>query len=295
MNTIPPSINYHLWKPCNLRCRFCYAVFDEEPELQAVRGGLSEHECRAILDALRDAGAEKLTFVGGEPTLCPHLPALLAHARTLGLVNSIVTNGKRLREVLGAAPSTVDWVGLSVDSANEAVQARLGRGRGDHVARSLEHFRLLHALGIRVKLNTVVTSLNCQEDMSAFVRKARPERWKIFQVLPIEGQNSGQVEDLLITPEQFRSFVERHRRMRGEGLTIAAETNEEMKGTYAMIDPLGRFFSNVDGRYVYSPKILDVGVAAAFAAISFDRERFVARGGVYEWGAPRVPLTVSAT
>ncbi|MBZ0172377.1 MAG: viperin family antiviral radical SAM protein, partial [Phycisphaerales bacterium] len=195
MNTIPPSVNFHLWKPCNLRCRFCYAVFDEEPGLQAVRGGLAERECRAILEALRHAGAEKITFVGGEPTLCPHLPALLTHARTLGLVNSIVTNCKRLREVLSAAPSTVDWVGLSVDSAIEAVQAKLGRGRGNHVAQSLGHFQLLHALGIRVKLNTVVTALNWQENMSAFVRGGRPERWKIFQVLPIDGQNNGQVED----------------------------------------------------------------------------------------------------
>lgn len=294
MNTIPPSVNFHLWKPCNLRCRFCYAVFDEEPDLQAVRGGLSERECFAILDALRDAGAEKLTFVGGEPTLCPHLPALLAHSRKLGLVNSIVTNGKRLREVLDAAPSTVDWVGLSVDSANEAVQAKLGRGRGDHVEHSLGHFQLLHSLGIRVKLNTVVTSLNWQENMSAFVREARPERWKIFQVLPIDGQNSGRVEDLLITTEQFRSFVERHRQLRIEGLRIAAETNDDMTGTYAMIDPLGRFFSNVDGRYMYSQKILDVGVNAAFAAVSIDRDRFIARGGVYEWGSPRIPLTISA-
>lgn len=27
-----PSVNYHLWKPCNMRCEFCFATFlDIEP------------------------------------------------------------------------------------------------------------------------------------------------------------------------------------------------------------------------------------------------------------------------
>jgi hypothetical protein len=61
-----------------------------------------------------------------------------------------------------------------------------------------------------------------------------------------------------------------------------------------MIDPLGRFFSNVAGRYVYSPPILDIGVVPAFQAVTFDQRRFDARGGRYDWGKPPVQLTVSA-
>lgn len=291
---IPPAVNFHLWKPCNLRCRFCYAVFDDDASLQAVRTGLDEADARRIIELLRPAGVEKITFVGGEPTLCPHLPALLRQARDLGFVNTLVTNGKRLRRVLDTARGCVDWVGLSVDSADESTQAALGRGGGDHVARSIEHFRLLHHLGIRVKLNTVVTSLNWREDMTAFVLKARPERWKVFQVLSIEGQNTGKVEPLLITAEQFSSFVERHGGLKGHGITIADESNDDMTGSYAMIDPLGRFFSNVCGRYVYSSPILEVSVTAAFRAVTFDAARFDARGGRYDWGAPPIPLTVSA-
>lgn len=36
---LPPAINLHFWKPCNYRCSFCFATFDEEPALQSVRGG----------------------------------------------------------------------------------------------------------------------------------------------------------------------------------------------------------------------------------------------------------------
>lgn len=291
---IPPAVNFHLWKPCNLGCRFCFADFNDDHRLRAVRGGLTEPDARRILEMLRPAGVEKLTFVGGEPTLCPHLPVLLRRARDLGFVNTLMTNGFRLQHLLEAVPDCIDWVGLSVDSADETTQAALGRGRGDHVAKSIEHFRHLHERRIRVKLNTVVTSLNWQEDMTCFVLSTRPERWKVFQVLPIEGQNTGKVEPLLITRDQFQAFVDRHRGLAAHGITVAAESNEDMTGSYAMIDPLGRFFSNVGGRHVYSPPILEVGVAAAFSAIAFDPARFDARGGRYDWGATCVPITVSA-
>lgn len=291
---LPPAVNFHLWKPCNLRCTFCYAHFDDDDQLRATRGGLPEADALRILELLRVAGAEKLTLVGGEPTLCPHLPAVLRRARDLGFVSTLVTNGARLDRLLDTHVDCLDWVGLSVDSGDETVQQELGRGKGDHVGNSIAHAERLHALGIRVKLNTVVTSLNWREDMAALVRAIAPERWKVFQVLPVEGQNDGAVERLLITHEQFTSFTDRHRHLASPGLTVAFETNEDMTGSYAMVDPLGRFFSNAGGRHTYSPPILDVGVAKAFDAVTFDAERFEGRGGRYDWGGVRTSLTISA-
>lgn len=291
---LPPAVNFHVEKQCNLRCSFCYAAFNDDQALRSIRHGLPEAEARRVVELVHAAGAKKLTFVGGEPTLCPYLPSLLRLARNLGLVSTLVTNGARLERVLELAPGCLDWVGLSVDSADEITQAALGRGQGDHVARSVRLFALLHDRGIRVKLNTVVTALNWQEDMSHFVRSVRPERWKVFQVLPVRGQNDQTIAPLLITPEHFATFVARHRSLEAEGIAIAAETNDDMTGSYAMIDPLGRFFSNVGGRYRYSRPILDVGVAAAFSDIQFDHARFESRGGVYDWGRPPVQLSISA-
>lgn len=290
---LPPAVNFHMWKPCNLRCRFCFATYNDDPELRRVRGGLSETDALKLIESLRLAGVKKLNFVGGEPTLCPYLPALTRRSRELGFVTTLVTNGAKLREVLDAAPGCLDWVGLSVDSADEAIQAALGRGRGDHVAKSMVLFELLHERKIRVKLNTVVTALNWQEDMSGFVQRVKPERWKIFQVLPVIGQNDGKVESLLITADQFSSFVARHQPLASDRLIIAAETTEDLTGSYAMIDPLGRFFADRGGRYAYSAPILSVGVEAAFQQIDFSRDRFERRGGIYDWGVSPVRLTIN--
>ncbi len=271
------AVNFHLYKPCNYRCRFCFATFRD------LRGQLSLEHALTLLRLLREAGCEKLNFAGGEPSLHPHIGPLLAESRRLGLVTSIISNGARLTQLLAAHAGDLDWVGLSVDSADEAVQAALGRGTGGHIARSLVHADEIRARGLRLKLNTVVTALNWREDMSGFVRRVQPERWKVFQVLPVGGQNDGAVEDLLIDAGRFQAFVERHASLAAEGIAPIAEDNDAMTASYAMIDPLGRLFDNSAGHHTYSAPIHEVGVARAFRQIRFSLARLVARGGKYAW------------
>ena len=115
------------------------------------------------------------------------------------------------------------------------------------------------------------------------IRRARPERWKVFQVLPVAGQNDGSVEDLLISADQFKAFVARHAGLAGDGLAPIVEDNDAMTASYVMIDPLGRLYDNIAGRYTYSEPILEVGVARALRQVRFSLARLVARGGKYAW------------
>lgn len=271
------SVNFHLFQPCNLRCRFCFATFRE------VKGRLSTPDAMRLLHALRAAGTQKINFAGGEPTLHPDIGPIVAMARQLGFTVSLITNGARLEHLLDTQASDLDWVGLSVDSADEGVQAELGRGRGGHVARSLELAARVRACGLRSKLNTVVTALNWQEDMRLFAQLMRPDRWKVFQVLPVDGQNDGAVEPLLISRAQFQAFIDRHASLATVGLAPVVEDNDAMTGSYLMIDPLGRFFCNTAGRHTYSESILEVGVEAAAAQVGFRFDKLVARDGVYAW------------
>ncbi|MFZ4580536.1 MAG: viperin family antiviral radical SAM protein [Myxococcota bacterium] len=273
----PVSVNFHLWPKCNLKCRFCYAGFP------AARRALPTDDARRVIDLLAGAGTEKLTFVGGEPTLHPDLTELVRHAAGLGLTTCIVTNGAKLSRVLEEAGDAVRWVGLSVDSGSEAVQAALGRGDGTHVGRSIALADEIRARGVHLKLNTVVTALNWQEDMSPLVRRMRPERWKAFQVLRVEGENNGRVEPLLITPDQYQAFVARNAHLAAEGLPLVPEDNDAMRGSYVMVDPQGRFFNNEFGRYTVSQPILTVGVEAALAQVGWRADKFEARGGRYNW------------
>ena len=145
-----------------------------------------------------------------------------------------------------------------------------------------------------MKLNTVVCKPNLQDDMTALALELRPERWKIFEVLPVEGQNDGDVDDLLLEDGEFQKWVERHAWVADEGIQFVPESNELMRGSYAMVDALGRFYTNIDGGHTYGPSILDVGVMPAWEQNVFLEERFLERGGIYEWGDGRTSLPLAS-
>ena len=124
---------------------------------------------------------------------------------------------------------------------------------------------------------------NWQDYLGAFILRVRPERWKLLQALPVEGQNDGAVDRFVINRHQFLAYVERHRDIAGHGIAIVPEDNDLMTGSYLMIDPAGRFFDNTMGRYTYSSRILDVGLEVALREVSVDPKTFGRRGGLYVW------------
>ncbi len=285
--SMPPSVNYHINTHCNFACDFCFATF-EDTEEHLGRCMLDADEQLAVVDELVSAGFDKITFAGGEPTLVPGLPMLVQRAKAGGLTTMIVTNGSQLTpEMIDELGGHLDWIAFSIDSADTGTNQRSGRAQKG--GKPLEASTLLHRAqlaredGIRIKLNTVVHRLNHNEDMSAFVEALAPERWKLFQVLPVDGQNDGSVEELLIERSDFDVYVERHRHLEAVGIDVVPENNDAMRGTYAMVDPAGRFFDNTAGHHTYSRPILEEGAKAAFRDITFDHERFEARGGIYDW------------
>ena len=282
------AVNFHLWEPCNMRCRFCFASFEDvKRDMGLPKGHLPEEKCRSIVDLLAQAGFEKINFAGGEPTLCKWLPGLVIQAKRNGLVTSMVTNGSRITgEWLDGLAGSLDWIALSIDTVDPEKMKRLGRTVGSRPVTAEEYLRKTVAVkqrGIRMKINTVVTRETWQEDFTSFIQMVKPERWKILQALPVKGQNDEHIADLEITPEQFDAYVQRNRMVENDGITIVPESNERMTASYAMIDPGGRFFDNRRGTYTYSRPILEAGVEKALKDVAIDAERFIERGGQYDW------------
>ena len=282
-----PSVNYHLWRPCNMKCHFCFATFqDIDPQILP-KGHLGRENCLIVVHSLAQAGFQKINFAGGEPVLCPWLPDLIQLARKLGLTTSVVTNGSRITQgFLDGIDGSLDWAAVSVDSVNPETLIRTGRVTRSGPMTSNGYLAAIADLrqhGARIKVNTVVTRSNLNEDMTEFVLEARPERWKLFQVLPVGGQNDGAVDPHLVTADEFEHYVESARRVEVHGVTVVPESNDLMTGSYVMVDPAGRFFDNVAGGYTYSRSIIDVGVEEALREVSIDSEKFLSRDGMYDW------------
>lgn len=284
---VPPAVNFHLWEPCNMKCKFCFATFQDVKESILPKGHLPEEDALKIIQLIAEAGFEKITFAGGEPTLCTWLYKLIISAKSFGMTTSIVTNGTNLTETfLDKVNGQLDWIALSVDSLDEETNIMAGRAKGGKYplgqAEYLDIIERVKKKGIKLKINTVVHALNYQEDMSNFIRLVNPKRWKVFQVLPIVGQNDTHINDFKITQSQFELFKNTHANLL-EHVKIVIEDNTAMTGSYAMIDPAGRFFDNTRSRLTYSEPILNCGVEKAFNQVQFFDEVFTGREGRYDW------------
>ena len=281
-----PSINYHLWRPCNMKCKFCFATFEDSREYLP-KGHLSKEDSLELIDQIIDGGLSKITFAGGEPTLCKWLPDLIERAKLGGLTTMIVTNGTFLtNDYLDRLKGKLDWITLSIDSLNPATNKQLGRHSRKEVPEETYYRHLISRIrekGFKLKINTVVSRLNYTESLANFIMWAKPERWKIFQVLPIQGQNDEHIADLKIGHDQFETFISNHSYVSEKGIVIVPETNDDMTATYLMVDPAGRFYDNANGEHRYSEPILDIGIKKAYSQVHVDYTKFRNRNGIYDW------------
>lgn len=282
------AVNYHLWEPCNMRCKFCFATFQDLKNSILPKGHLPEDQAIQVVRKLAEFGFEKITFAGGEPTLCPWIGKLIRTAKELGLTTMIVTNGTRLSDsFLKENEKHLDWIALSIDSLKIKTNLNSGRAIIGKRAMSFSEYKELVSrikkYNYGLKINTVVHSGNVTEDLSPIINYAKPSRWKIFQVLPIIGQNDKLINQFTINKNDFNQFIARHKHLKYVGTKLIVENNDDMRGSYAMIDPAGRFYENKEGKYKYSSPILEVGCEKAYIEANYSETKFSSRGGLYEW------------
>jgi radical S-adenosyl methionine domain-containing protein 2 len=300
LNSAPDNelvINWHITEACNYRCRYCYAKWDKAgsqrelihdharstkllEELAAFfRPGSS---CNPLSRALGWRSL-RLNLAGGEPLLYRREVLHIAHeARRLGFAVSIITNASCLDDdLMGELAGLLSVLGISIDSAEALRNQQIGRAdRHGHRLESAALVQLV-ALGrllnpaLRLKINTVVNALNHSEDMAQLLHKLAPEKWKVLRMLP------SITDELAVSTMQFDAFVSRHR---SAGLPMYVEDNTDMRESYIMVDPDGRFFQNSPIRrgYHYSPPILDIGAAAAFGHIQLAPARYLQRYALAE-------------
>ena len=274
-----------------MRCKFCFATFQDVKHSILPKGHFPKEQALEVVLQLADIGFEKITFAGGEPTLCSWLPDLIATAKDAGLTTMIVSNGSKLSDdFLAANKSKLDWIAVSIDSLNTDTNISTGRAISGRTSLQLEYYTSLvdriklHGYGL--KINSVISSKNYNENMSEFIRYAKPKRWKLFQVLPIVGQNDANIDDFKISNEQFQTFIDTHSDLQ-DITAIIPESNTQMKGSYAMVDPAGRFYDNATGTHNYSRPILEIGSRLAIQQVNYDFSKFISRGGIYNWTKPK--------
>ncbi|MER6937576.1 viperin family antiviral radical SAM protein [Nocardioides sp. NPDC127514] len=314
MIDIEMVVNLHVTERCNYRCTYCFGKWGllQESSAETSAWADTDEACRIMSDLADkfrlDRGPDcliRFNFVGGEPALLPNIGDLIEYAReTLKARVSYVSNGLMLMHRKFDAEWTVrniDIVGISVDSSLPQTNLKIGRKTrsGDafdlgKVADRIEAVRKAaqdrNVAAPVIKVNTVVSELNVGEDFENVLTAIAPDRWKILKMLPVYSSKTA------ISDDDFREFAREQRKFVPDrpdfkGVIITTEDNDEMTGSYAMVDPLARFFWYDDipeNGYKYSAPMTEVSVEDAWDEVPWDQQKFNAR---YTQLMPSVDLT----
>jgi len=153
---------------CNNRCTFCYA---SAPERGRQVPEMTTGQVKQIIDKIVDqARVPTVSFTGGEPTLRPDLPELVAYARSRDLRTNLITNGIRCADsdyVRQLKEAGLHSAQVSLEAADPAVHNRIvdNPTAWEHTVLGV---RNLKAAGIHTHTNTTINRHN-REHLQALI------------------------------------------------------------------------------------------------------------------------------
>ena len=266
--------NFHLTNACNYHCSYCFGKFQTNETLTF------EKACLVVDNIARYFRAKgivdgRINLAGGEPLLYPYLDKLIEYIYSSNIKVSLVTNGSLLtKERVYSWKGKVDCIGLSVDSALEQTNKAIGRCCKDDCVLKKETLvalaKSIKENGIKLKINTVVSRLNINEDMRELYKDLQADRLKFFQMQIVNGVND-QARKNQIGREEFRAFCQKHQRY---GKEVVFEGFGTMENSYLMIDPKGRFLLNDGGIYKSYGDCLKEELLVIMKSVPFNNEKF---------------------
>jgi organic radical activating enzyme len=166
---------------CNLHCTHCYAESGPHPDRADL---LSTADFKRLLREAADIGCRAVQFIGGEATLHPGLPQLIAYARHLEYeFVEVYTNATRLPSALLACfvQHSVS-LAVSIYADEAAVHDTVTRRRGSHV-RTIANVKKLVDAGLDVRVGVIAMDANAGriEPTLAFIRDLGVQRVAVDQ------------------------------------------------------------------------------------------------------------------
>lgn len=232
------TINWHITSMCNYKCKFCSV---HEFEIETIDLCTASNILGKIQkNNLSGNKIRCLNITGGEPTLNPFFYDILKMINDNGIPIWVSTNGSTINcKNIKLISQYAKGISISVDSISNTKEKNLGRGFGDHISNVLKITDLIHDTGIELGVSTIVTKINCGENLRSLIHRINPHRWDVFQRLPGPYQNNGFINEMA-KEHEFNEFVRKHSHVRlRDGIKPSFFKKEDILKSYLILSPDG--------------------------------------------------------
>lgn len=151
----PIRVDLALTYLCNNDCYHCYAGGSHKTN------ELSTSQWKQTIDKLWKFGVPQIAFTGGESLLRDDLFELIQHAKSLGMITGLITNGRLLtKEKVGNLENaSLDFVQITIESHFEKIHNTMV-GDNNAFCETISGIKNALDSNLKVTTNSTMTSLN---------------------------------------------------------------------------------------------------------------------------------------
>jgi MoaA/NifB/PqqE/SkfB family radical SAM enzyme len=231
------TIDFHVTSECSQECPYCWGPQDFETPVDTATA-------LRIISQVKDVGASRIVFTGGDPLKRTDMAELIQHAKSIGLEVALSTTGDQLTpEFLQRVADDIDLISLPLDGSTEEVNKRTKEE--DHLTAVIKALEWLREYPeVDVKVCTPVTRHNLADvpNIARLVENyARTTEarvfYNIFQAFP-RAMFEVEWDELLVSDEEFAELKKSVRNT--SRLRINFLEHATLDRLYMMIFPDGR-------------------------------------------------------
>ncbi len=150
------TIDFHVTCECNQECPYCWGPQD-------IENPLNTSVSKIIIKKIKDIGAKRIVFTGGDPLKRKDIGKLIRFAKKSGLEVALSTTGDEINsQFLRWNANYIDLISLPIDGSTELISSKTKEpGHYFAVLRAMEILKKYPS--IDVKICTPVTKYNIKD------------------------------------------------------------------------------------------------------------------------------------
>ena len=150
------TIDFHVTCECNQECPYCWGPRD-------IENPVSTSTSQKIIKKIKDIGAKRIVFTGGDPLKRKDVGKLIRYAKNTGLEVALSTTGDELTKTFFRWNADyIDLISLPLDGSTEEINSKTKEA--GHFAAVLKALEMLKDYpSIDVKICTPVTKHNIKD------------------------------------------------------------------------------------------------------------------------------------